>query len=146
MNNIRNLSIFLLRVTIGWYLFYSGLSKVLDKSWTAAGFLNSAKTFPGLYSWFASAGNIGWINFINEWGMLLIGIALILGIFVRWAALGGILLMALYYFPGLVFPYVPGGHGFVVDEHIIYIAAFLVLITTHAGSHWGLDKFWRGKI
>ncbi|MBI3070189.1 MAG: DoxX family protein, partial [Candidatus Levybacteria bacterium] len=47
---------------------------------------------------------------------------LILGVFVRLAALSGILLMLLYYLPILNFPYVGRGTtSFLIDQHIIFI-------------------------
>ncbi len=138
MNKPLNYWIFFLRVSLGWLFFYAGITKVLDSSWTAAGYLNSAKTFSGLYQWFASASNIGWINFVNEWGLVLIGVALIIGFHTRLAAWLGAGLMLLYYFPTLSFPYV-GEHSYIIDEHIIYIFALLLLAEIRAGNHWGLD-------
>src|SRR3989338_572435 len=98
MNNQLKIAVFLLRVALGVLFFYAGITKVLNPNWSAAGYLNSAKTFPGLYHWFASAGNIGWINFMNEWGLTLVGVALITGLLVRWASLGGVLLMGFFFF------------------------------------------------
>ena len=112
--------------------------KILDANWSAAGFLVNAKTFPGLYAWFASPSVIGVVNFVNEWALLLLGTSLILGLFVRWSAIPGALLMVLYYFAGNAFPYVP--NGFVVDQHIIYIAMLILFFTIGAGNHFGLDK------
>ena len=134
------MAVFLSRVALCVLFFYAGITKVLNPSWSAAGYLNSAKTFPGLYHWFASAGNLSWINPVNEWGLTLVGVALIVGLLVRWASLGGILLMILYFFPVLQFPYV-GDHSFLVDEHIIYITTFLVLFASNAGTFWGLDSW-----
>lgn len=140
------MAVFLSRVALGMLFFYAGITKVLNPSWSAAGYLNSAKTFPGLYQWFASAGNIGWVNFLNEWGLTLVGLALVFGLLVRWASLGGILIMALYYLPILKFPYV-GEHSLLVDDHIIYITVFLILFASNAGNFWGLDsklkRFWK---
>ncbi len=138
------LSILLLRLGLGWLFLYAGISKILDPAWTSAGYLKGTKTFTGLYAWFATPANIGWVDFLNEWGLTLIGISLILGIAVRWSSLAGIALMALYYFPVLEFPYV-SDHSYIVDEHIIYILAFLVLYFGKAGGYWGLDKFVRFK-
>jgi thiosulfate dehydrogenase [quinone] large subunit len=142
MNKQLKMATFLLRVALGVMFFYAGITKVMNSSWSAAGYLNSAKTFPGLYHWFASAGNIGWVNFVNEWGLTLIGAFLILGLWTRWASLGGILFMALYYLPILQFPYV-GDHSYLVDEHIIYITALLTLFASNAGAFWGLDSWLR---
>lgn len=145
MNKLIRISIFLLRLAMGWFFFYAGITKVLDSTWSAAGYLESAKTLSGLYHWFASAQNIGWVNFINEWGLTLIGISLIFGILVRWASLGGILLMTLYYLSILQFPYI-APHSLLVDEHIIYILVFLLFFASRAGQIWGLDSLWpKGK-
>lgn len=138
MHKSTKISIFVLRVLLGSFFFYAGFSKIIDSSWSAAGLLQNAQTFPELYAWFAQPANIAWVNLLNEWGLTLIGLSLIFGFFTRTASYAGILLMILYYFPSLSFPYA-GEHAYIVDDHIIYIAVFLLLIKTKAGHLWGLD-------
>ena len=140
MTQFQKISLMLLRVSLGGLLLYAGITKVLNPAWTAKGYLMGAKTFPGLYQWFASTENIGWVNFLNEWGLTLVGFALILGIFTRLASSFGILLMLLYYLPILQFPFV-GEHSFIVDEHIIYIFALYVVGAFHSGRVWGLENW-----
>lgn len=140
----HKIALLLLRIALGWLFLYSGITKIIDPSWDASKFLLGAKTFPEIFSWFASAANIGWVNAINSWGQALIGLSLITGTFVRISSVGGILLMALYYLPGLNFPLVK--NGFLVDEHIIYILIFAVFISERAGTIWGLDYFINKKI
>ena len=130
-------ALLVLRLAIGWIFLYAGISKVIKPAWTAAGYLNNAMSFKGMYAWFASPQNIGWVNFVNEWGLLLVGLLLILGLWVRYASMAGILLMTLYYFAELDFPKV--GNGYIVDEHIIYIIVFWVFIVTNVGMYKGLD-------
>lgn len=137
MSKVQEYSLVALRLGMGWYFFYAGLSKILNPEWTAAGYLNNATTFPGFFEWLASAGNIGWVSFVNEWGLLLIGVSLLIGLLVRYASWAGIALMVLYWLPILDFPM--AGHGFLIDEHIIYILVFLVLIYSNAGKYIGLD-------
>lgn len=144
MNNALRSTILTLRIAIGWLFLYAGLAKLLNPQWTAAGYLKGAKTLPGLYAWLAASQNIGWVNFLNEWGLTLIGLALILGVLTRYASWAGIAMMALYYLPVLHFPYV-GDTSYLVDEHIIYILVLLVLSFAHAGNYWGLDKFIRPR-
>jgi len=132
----------LLRVVLGWLLFYAGITKVLNPDWTAQGYLMGAKTFVGLYQWLASPGMIGLVNFVNEWGLTLIGVSLILGIGVRLSSLLGATIMILYYLPVLEFPYV--AHGFLVDEHIIYAAALMLLGALRAGRYYGLENWCSG--
>lgn len=131
-------SILFLRLAMGWLFLYAGVSKILNPEWTAAGYLKGAKTFAGLFQWFASSQNIGWVNFLNEWGLALIGGALILGLFVKWASFAGIVLMLLYYFPILKFPHA-GANYFIVDDHVIFILIFILFIGAKAGQHWGID-------
>ena len=140
--------VLLLRLAMGWMMFYAGTTKVLDHGWSAAGYLKSAKIFAGFYQWLAQPDIIPFINFINEWGLTLLGVSLILGIFVRLSSLLGVLLMLLYYIPVLSFPYV--GYGYIVDEHVIYALVLLFFATSRAGRIWGLDALFgtilgRGK-
>ncbi|MFB6212338.1 MAG: DoxX family protein [Candidatus Magasanikbacteria bacterium] len=140
MTKTKKISLFLLRISFGWIFLYAGISKLTDPSWSAEGFLKSAKTLSGFYEWLASPANIGWVNFLNEWGLTLIGISLIVGLLVRVSSTAGGVLMLLYYFPSLHFPYV-GKHSLLVDQHIVYLLVFALLFTFQAGKFWGLDKY-----
>ncbi|MDP3954483.1 MAG: DoxX family protein [bacterium] len=142
MSHYQKIFLFLLRISLGWLFFYAGITKVINPNWSAAGYLGNAKTFSGLFSWFAQPGNIGWVSFLAEWGLVLVGVSLIAGFLVRWSSLGGILLMILFYLPILAFPIV-GEHSYIVDEHIIYIFVFAVLALFNAGVYWGLDRIWK---
>lgn len=139
MNKNGQYSIFALRIALGWIFLFAGLSKIFNSEWSAAGYLKIAKSFPGLFNWFASSSNIGWVNFLNEWGLTLVGISLITGILVKYASYSGIVLMMLYYLPILDFPKA-GNNSFIIDEHIIYIIIFSLFITTNTGEFLGLGK------
>ena len=138
MTKYQKISVLLLRLGLGWLMLYAGVVKILDSSWSAAGDLNNAKTFGGFYEWFLSPGILPITNIINEWGLTLLGLSLILGLFVRWSGILGAVLMMLYYFPILDFPY-PNAHSLIVDEHIIYALALLAVSSLRAGKVWGLD-------
>ncbi len=139
MDKISWITLAVLRVSIGWLMFYAGITKILDPNWSAAGYLQSAKTFTGLFQRLAQPNILPFINFINEWGLTLLGVSLILGVFVRISSILGAALMMLYYLPVLEFPYV--AHGFLVDEHIIYVAALLFFAAIHAGRYYGLENW-----
>jgi len=139
MAQFQKISLFLLRVSLGWLMLYSGINALTTPGWSAAGYLKGAKTFAGFYQWLLQPNILPVINFVNEWALTLLGISLILGIFIRFSAPLGAVLMLLYYFPILAFPY-PNAHAFIVDEHIIYALALLVLASLRAGDVWGLGK------
>lgn len=140
MTQFQKISLLLLRILLGWLFFYAGITKVLNPAWSAAGYIANAKTFAGFYQWLASPGILPLTNFLNEWGLTLIGVSLILGVAVRLSSILGALLMLLYYFPILSFPY-PDPHSYIVDEHIIYATALLVLAAQRAGRIWGLENW-----
>lgn len=133
----------LLRISLGWLFFYAGITKVLDPSWSASGFLNNAATFPEFYKWLGSPSILPAVNFLNEWGLTFLGISLVLGVGVRLSGFLGAILMALYYFPGLKFPFLE--HGFLVDDHIIYIFVLLFLATSRAGKCYSLENWFSSK-
>ncbi|MEK7128841.1 MAG: DoxX family protein [Patescibacteria group bacterium] len=140
MNTFQKISLFLLRVSMGWFIFYAGITKVLNPEWSAAGYLKGAKTFVGFYEWLLQPNILPSINFLNEWGLTLVGISLILGLFVRLGSIFGAALMVLYYFPILNFPY-PNPYTFLIDDHIIYALVMILLATLRAGRVWGLENW-----
>lgn len=121
-------------------MFYAGITKVLNPEWSSAGYLQGAKTFSGFFQWFLQPGILPVVNFVNEWGLTLLGISLLLGVFVRLSSLLGVLLMLLYYFPILDFPY-PNPHSYIVDEHIIYAFVLLFFAAVRPGRVWGLENW-----
>lgn len=138
ISTCQKFALFTLRMGVGWLMFYAGITKVIDPTWSAEGYLMNAQTFPGLFAWFAQPNILPLINFINEWGLTLLGVSLILGIGVRLSSTLGIVLMLLYYFSAVEFPFVP--HGFLVDDHIINALALGVLAAFRAGRVWGLER------
>src|SRR5512146_3203874 len=88
-----------LRLVVGWQLLYEGLAKLLTPDWTAAPYLLLSRGFfPGFFHWLGSnSGMLEVVNFMNTWGLTLIGLALILGVVTRFASAYGITLLALYY-------------------------------------------------
>ncbi len=123
-----------LRLGLGLLFTMAGWSKLMaEGGWSAAGYLQGA-TGP-LAQWFQSmAGNV-FIDQLNMWGLLLIGLCLLLGIFMRPAAVMGVVLMMLYYLSGFESNI---AHGF-IDEHIIYSLVLLLFLTGGFGHVWGLD-------
>lgn len=137
--------------------FYAGITKVLDPNWSAAGYLKGAKTFAGFYNLFLNPQVLPIINFLNEWGLTLVGVALILGVFTRLSSFFGAVLLMLYYFP--IMNYLPVGavspimsyfpfnlplyldtHSFLVDSHVLEALAVLVVGAFQAGRTWGIDS------
>jgi thiosulfate dehydrogenase [quinone] large subunit len=139
MNKFQKVSLLLLRFGMGWIMLYAGLAKIMTPGWSAAPYLQNAQTFHNFFAWFTKPGILPITNFVNEWGLALLGVSLILGLFVRWSSLLGILLMLLYYFPVLTFPYIKP-NSLIVDDHIAYALVLLLFAAMNAGKVWGLDS------
>ena len=141
----------LMRIAIGWHFLYEGIVKLLDADWTAAGYLE-ASTGPmaGAFQWIASEPTVlGVVNQLNIWGLILIGGCLMLGLFSRLAALGGIGLLALYYAsnPPLFDQTAAAGlegHYLLVNKNLVELLALGVVLFLPAGR-LGLDGLLFGR-
>jgi thiosulfate dehydrogenase [quinone] large subunit len=145
MNRFQKISLVLLRISIGWLFFYAGITKIINPAWSAEGLLKNATLFRGFYLWLARPEVLPTVNFLNEWGLLLLGVSLILGFLVRPSAILGAALMTLYYLAQLDFPY-PNPHSYIVDEHIIYALLLLYFAAIRAGKTFGLDGYFRRRL
>ena len=141
MNKRITIAATVARLLLGWFMLVDGLQILLMPNWSASGFLLSAKTFPAFYAWFALPANSWWVDPLNSWGITLIGVALLLGVGVRLASWAGAVMMILYYFPHYTFPTVP--HGYIVEEHIIDAALFVLIAVLPAAQSFGLAKYLR---
>jgi len=128
-----------LRLVMGWTLFYAGVTKVLDPAWSAEGFLLNAipegNPFTGF--WATLASDWLWlVDPLNQWGLTLVGLALLLGAFVRWSAFWGAIMMLFYWAASL-----PLANGLVIDDHVVYAMLLFGLGAFGAGRILGLDEF-----
>lgn len=136
----RELPLALLRILIGWHFLYEGWAKLMQPGWTSAGYLkSSAGPFAGLFHWLGSNdGVVRVIDQLNIWGLLLIGLALMLGLVVRPAALSGIVLLALYYFAYPPFFAVTNGvsegHYLIVNKNLVELFALAVIVAYPAAT------------
>jgi len=137
----------LLRVAIGWHFLYEGLVKLMNPNWSSVGYLlDSGGFMQGFFYNLASNPNTLYIvDLLNIWGLIVLGLAFILGLFERPAYILGILLLAFYYlshppFVGLRYA-VPGeGSYLIVNKNLIELLALAVLFVFPSGMHIGIDR------
>ena len=137
----------LLRMAIGWHFFYEGMVKVLNPAWTAKGYLlDSGGFMKPIFEWIAFNPSLLAVNdFVNAWALTLIGFFLLLGWLVRPAALGGIILLGLYYlshpsFPGIEYLFPVDGNYFIIDKTIVELVALGVVISFPTAHIIGLER------
>lgn len=146
--NFQTTALVTLRLLVGWHFLYEGLSKLLNPYWTSAGYLAGSQWwFKGLFlDVAASPTAVTIVDYLNEWGLTLIGLGLMLGLLTRAATVAGIVLLALYYvaappFVGYVYDMPTEGSYLIVNKILIELAALLVLLAYPTGTAFGLDRF-----
>jgi len=142
----------LLRLLIGWHFIYEGIVKLLNPNWSSLGYLMDSQGFlAGFFHSLASNPNVlQVVDFLNMYGLIAIGLGLILGCFTRIATIAGIVLLALYYlshipFIGASYALPSDGSYLWVDKTLIELVALAVLYVLPTGRHIGLDRFIFGK-
>ena len=122
-----------IRLAVGWHFLYEGLTKLVSESWTSEAYLNNTfGTFSGFYQWLAASPmRLQMVDFLNIWGLILIGLALCVGILIRWSSISGALLLVLYYFAyppfGASFPFGDGSY-YIVDKLFVEIVVLLFFV------------------
>lgn len=97
--------------------------------------LNTKEPFLGFYSDLAGQGWVDWLYMIS---MAAIGIALLLGIFTRLAAIGGAIWMVLFYTASSIWP----ENNPFLDDHVIEFIVLLGIAHVGAGRYLGLGRRW----
>jgi thiosulfate dehydrogenase [quinone] large subunit len=149
-----------LRVATGFIFLWAFLDKTFGlhystssaKAWIhggspTKGFLNSVDVGP-LQSTFHSIAGSGLADWLFMLGLLGVGVAVVAGIALRIAAVSGALMMAFMWLAE--FPLAQhtsegkpsGSVNPLVDYHVIYAVALVVLAATYAGMTWGLGRTW----
>jgi len=140
----------IIRAAIGWHFLYEGFSKLFMENWSAQSYLANATGFlSGFYQWLASGeGLVKVIDVLNVYGLILIGLALFLGIFIRIASAGGILLLLLYYFAyppfGTSLFGSPEGHFYIVNRNFIE-AVLLLWFVLGSQTGYGISQLFKGR-
>jgi len=134
----RGLIVFF-RVSIGWIFLHAGLDQVMEPHFSAVPFLSHTKTFHDILAVFTTPEAAPVVSFIVKWGQVLLGLSLISGTLIRLSTLFGILLMLMFYFAHMDWPYNESRFYYVVGPHLIYAAILLYLLIKRAGNFWGID-------
>ena len=148
------------RVVLGFEFLWAFLDKTFglgyatpaERAWInggspTKGFLSRVAVGPFESTFHAWAGAT-WADWLFMLGLLAIGVALIVGVGLRIAAVSGSLMMLLMWaaewpLDKLTSAGEPSmSTNPIVDYHIIYALALIALAVTFAGNIWGLGKRW----
>lgn len=146
-STIQLYGLVILRVLIGWYFLYEGLAKVFTPKWTAYGYLmDSQGVFAPFFRMIAeNQSTMAAADFINIWGLTLVGVMLILGLLEKASYIGAALFLILYYLshpPLLHVEYLLPTEGSYlwVDKNLVMLAAVAVLYFFPTAMRIGMDR------
>lgn len=136
----------LIRLMIGWHLLYEGVVKLLDPRWSSGPYLMQSRWILSdlFHSIAGSPLVLKVVDLLNVWGLILIGSALILGVFTRFACFAGVFLLGLYYIanpPFGVYGFgISEGNYLFVNKTLIELAALFLLGLFPSEALIGLDR------
>ncbi len=137
LTRTQQTALVVLRILIGWHFLYEGVVKLVWPAWTragvpmghfsSAGYLRSSTgPFADVFRAFADVSWLPWVDLLMAWGLLLVGLALMLGLFTQLACAGALALLALFYLSWLPTRgvYEPGTEGnyLLVNKNLIEAA------------------------
>ena len=138
----------ILRILIGWHFLYEGIVKLMIPGWSSKFYLIGSKwIFAGLFHWMASSpGILKVVDFMNVWGLILIGLSLFIGLFVRWSSIAGAILLFFYF---IAYPPISGytlgvaseGNYQLVDKNLIELFVLIVFVALPTGYFYGIDRW-----
>lgn len=137
-----------LRLVMAWVFLQAGVEKLLDPEWSAAGYIDpqsgfgvtEANPFADLFA--SMVGSVGAVDPLVVYGQLAIGLALLLGVLVRFAAFWGVVQLVLFWMASLqggLTEGFPVEHGYVVNSDVVYVLLLFGLAAVGAGRILGLD-------
>jgi len=139
----------ILRIIVGWHFLYEGIAKIISGSWSSAPYLAGSRwIFAPFFHWIAENNAIlGFIDFLNIWGMVLVGLGLMLGLFTRWASAGGAMMLFFFF---VAYPPIPGymvgvpaeGSYLWVNRNLIECLVLITFIFVSPGYMFGLDRLY----
>jgi uncharacterized membrane protein YphA (DoxX/SURF4 family) len=138
----------ILRILVGWHFLYEGITKLINPAWTAKYYLLGSKwIFADIFHWMATSENIlKVVDFLNIWGLILIGLSLFIGLFVRWSSIAGAMLLFFYFvaYPpisGYTLGVVAEGNYQWVDKNLIEFLVLIVFAFLSRDFFYGADRW-----
>ena len=127
------------RLTMAWTFLYAASHQVFVPSFSVVGFLSHTKTWHDVFIVFTTPTMAPITTVLVEYGHLLIGLSLLTGLMVRVSASFGVLLMIVYWFAHMDWPFIENTNNFIIDYHLVYAGVLVYLVFKRAGHVFGLD-------
>ncbi len=147
------IAITVLRILVGWHFMYEGIAKMTSSSWSAAGYLRQSRgPAANIFKWLAAEPNLlAYADQITMWGLTIVGLLLILGLFTRLSSLAAIGFLVMFYaanppFVGYFYSLPSEGSYLLVNKNLVELGALIVIMVSGSGRFAGLDRIVHGLI
>ncbi len=135
----------LLRILVGWHFLYEGIVKLFNPDWSSASYLMESKwLFSGFFHWLiANNSALQVVDFLNSWGLFIIGLCLFIGVFTRISSISGAMLLLVYYIanPPFVYSAIPSTSHFYLINYNLIEAIVLIGLAIFPMNLWGVERF-----
>jgi thiosulfate dehydrogenase [quinone] large subunit len=139
MSRLSHISLILLRIGAGWIFIYMGINALITNTWSLVTYTKGSILFPSFYKVVTDPTLVPYLNYAMKGLLIIVGAALILGIFVRIASLIGILIMLFFYFPIFKDGHI-GTEYYIVNQHVIMILVLFNLFALRAGDYFAIGS------
>ena len=136
-----------LRILVGWHFLYEGIIKLMTPGWTSKLYLMGSNwIFSDLFHRMSeSQAIVNAVDFINIWGLILIGFSLFIGLAVRWSSIAGAVLLLFYFvayppIPGHTFGATAEGSYLWVNKNLIELALLIIFAVLSPDFFYGIDR------
>ena len=147
MKKYRIYLLTILRIIVGWHFLYEGIAKLISPAWSAETYLlSSSWILSDLFHKMAESPEILQIvDFLNIWGLILIGLSFFTGLLVRVSSIAGSFLLLFYFMasppvPGHTFGTVAEGSYLWVNKNLIEFFILIIFAVLPTRYFFGLDR------
>lgn len=137
-----------LRILVGWHFLYEGIAKLMIPGWSAKSYLLGSRwIFADIFHQIAASPDVmKAVDFLNIWGLILIGFSLFAGLLVRWSSVAGSVLLLFYFvayppIPGYTLGTVTEGSYLWVNKTLIEFFVLMVFTVLPAEFMFGADRW-----
>jgi len=136
-SKVQTVVLIIIRWVLGYHFLYEGMNKLVMPGWTSKMFLlKSNWYFSDFFHFLASSETLlKIVDFLNIWGQIFIGLALIIGLFSVLAAIFGAVLLLFYY---VAIPPFLEGYSF-IDKNLFELFLFLITAIFSTSKILGID-------
>jgi thiosulfate dehydrogenase [quinone] large subunit len=154
VSRAQEVALVVLRTLIGWHFLYEGYVKLWWPAWardgwplgrwSSAGYLRSASgPLAELFRGLADRSWLPALDLLVAWGLVLVGLSLMLGLFTQTGCVGALLLLAVFYLSWMptrgVIESGAEGSYLVVNKNLVEAGAVAVVMAFRTGRISGLD-------